>query len=162
MSDAVIETITAGQLCDLMQQAGYRVEPFDLPDHAPALRSATAGIPFEVRLGTRAPGDGRRCADFTLIAALRVEGELPLDTPNDWNNGKRFSRLHVVQNFLVLDMDVVLFGGVTASHLRAQIEIWDRLIQELVPFLRDRARGSAVRDDVAGQAAAGAVAVAVG
>jgi hypothetical protein len=67
-----------------------------------------------------------------------------------------------VQNFLVLDMDVVMFGGVTASHLRAQIEIWDRLIQELVPFLRDRARGAAVRDDAAGQVAAGAVAVAVG
>jgi hypothetical protein len=160
MSDAVIETITADQLRDLMQHAGFRVEAFDLPDRAPALRSATAGIPFEVRFGTRLTADGQRYVDFTLIAALRVEGELARDIPNAWNSSKRFSRLHVVQNFLLLDMDIGLFGGVTAAHLRAQIEIWDRVLQELVPFLRDQVRGTQTANGAAIDAGTSAPAIA--
>jgi hypothetical protein len=33
-------------------------------------------------------------------------------------------------------MDVVVAGGVTDRHLRATLELWDRLIQELMGWLR--------------------------
>lgn len=38
--------------------------------------------------------------------------------------------------WLVLEMDVVALGGVQTGNLRAQTEIWDRLVQELIAYLR--------------------------
>ena len=34
-------------------------------------------------------------------------------------------------------MDISAVGGLTQTHLRAQIGIWDQLVQDLVPFLRN-------------------------
>jgi hypothetical protein len=42
--------------------------------------------------------------------------------------------------FLVFCLDVSVAGGVMPNHLRAQIEIWDRLVQELIVYLRDELR----------------------
>jgi hypothetical protein len=36
-------------------------------------------------------------------------------------------------------MDVSVLGGVTPQHVRAQVEIWDRLVQELHHYLRSSA-----------------------
>ena len=50
----------------------------------------------------------------------------------------RFARLWVQAQFLVLEMDIVVGGGVTSRHLRSTIELWDRLIQEFLLHLRNR------------------------
>ena len=127
----IITSVTLEQLRDMLQQAGYRVETFTDPAGATHLRSATAGLPFELRLGNKLPDGGH--VDVALVAGLQIQGELPLDLVNQWNATRRFGRLHVERNFLVLVMDVLVAGGITPNHLRAHIEIWDRLVQELVP-----------------------------
>jgi hypothetical protein len=135
MTEAAITSVTLDSLRDVLQQAGYRVETFMDPAGVSHLRSATAGLPFDLRLGTLL-NDGSGYGDVALVTGLQIQGELPLALINQWNRTRRFGRLHVDQNVLVLVMDVLVALGVTPSHLRAQIEIWDRLVQELVPFLR--------------------------
>jgi Putative bacterial sensory transduction regulator len=137
MSDVTFSSLTPDSLRQLMQETGYRAEPVTDPAGVPRLASATAGLPFEIRFGNLMPNGTGEYADVTFIAALRVQGTLPPDLINTWNNTKRFGRLHLNQDFLFLDMDVTVVGGVNADHLRAQIQIWDRLVQELLPYLRN-------------------------
>jgi hypothetical protein len=153
-SENTIQILTLDDIRDVLQQAGYRVEQLADPSGVTLLRSATAGLPFDLRLGAPLAG-GNGYGDITLIAGLQIEGELPLAIVNQWNSMRRFGRLHVAQNFLVLTMDVLIFGGVARAHLRGQIEIWDRLLQELVPYLRAELERSAVKSSGQERAASG-------
>jgi hypothetical protein len=143
MSEALVHNFTIDTLRDVLQQAGYRVEVVTEASGAVHLRSATGGVPFDLRLGNKLGDDGERYLDATMMAMFQVQGELPPTLVDTWNNTRRFARLHVDRGFLILDQDLLVAGGVTAIHLRALIEIWDRLVQELVPYLRDQLTQSA-------------------
>ena len=142
MSD-LVHTLTLDSLREILQQTGYRVETVTDPvANIPYLRSATGGLGFDVRPGNRLAGqrlDDKNpgFADLAFVAVLQVQGELSLDLVNRWNVGRRFARLQYSPPFLALSMDVSVAGGVGPGHLRAQIEIWDRLVQELIGYLRD-------------------------
>lgn len=142
MSETIIAALTLDSLRDVLQQAGYRVETATDPvANVPYLRSATSGLAFDIRPGNRLAGDDEeRFADIAFVAVLQVQGELPLGLVNGWNAARRFSRLQLSGSFLALCMDVSVVGGVTQGHLRAHVEIWDRLAQELIAYLREGLR----------------------
>jgi hypothetical protein len=141
MSDAAVHKLTLDALRAELQQLGYRVEDVTDPiANLPYLRSATGGLAFDIRPGNRLADDAAGFVDAALTAVLQIQGELPLELVNRWNATRRFGRLQVSQNFLVFCLDVSVAGGVLPNHLRAQIEIWDRLVQELVGYLRDELR----------------------
>jgi hypothetical protein len=116
-----------------MQLAGYRVETMTDPvASSEYLRSATSGLPFDVRPGNRLAGNSDNSfLDAALVAVLQVQGELPLDIVNRWNASRRFARLQLSPPLLVLTHDVSVAGGVGQNHLR------DHLIQQLVGYLRE-------------------------
>jgi hypothetical protein len=62
---------------------------------------------------------------------------LLLRSLNRWNTQRRFSRLHLVPGLLLLVLDVSLIGGVAPDHVRANVEIWNKLLPDLIAFLRD-------------------------
>lgn len=136
MSDTVMNSFTLESLRDLIQSVGYRVEIVPNAD-MPVLRSSTAGFAFDIRPGNRLANEDGGYVDFTFTAWLNVEGELPLDIVNRWNALRRFGRLQLVPGFLAMTMDVSLIGGVAPNYVRAQVEIWDHLVQALVPYLRE-------------------------
>jgi hypothetical protein len=124
-----------------LQQLGYRVEEVTDPvANVSYLRSATSGLAFDVRPGNRIADNGGDLLDVAFTAVLQIQGELPFDLVNRWNATRRFARLQVSGQFLVFCLDVSVAGGVLPNHLRAQIEIWDRLVQELIGYLRDELR----------------------
>jgi hypothetical protein len=137
MAEAQILSITPERLGELLQAAGYRVEHRRDDNGTPLIASATGGVSFNVRLGNRAQPPVEGYLDFTYLTVIRFEGgDFPLDRVNEWNRTKRFGRLHRVSDFIVFDMDVIAAAGVTERHLRATLELWDRLIQELMVWLR--------------------------
>lgn len=141
MSDTPIHKLTLEALRGELQQLGYRVEDvIDPIANLPFLRSATSGLAFDVRPGNRLADDAGGFIDAAMTAVLQIQGELPLELVNRWNATRRFGRLQISQNFLVFCLDVSVAGGILPNHLRAQIEIWDRLIQELIGYLRDEVR----------------------
>jgi Putative bacterial sensory transduction regulator len=159
MSETLLSSLTVENLRTLMQSVGYRVDTMTDRPNAPYLRSATGGVPFEVQFVNRMPGAADSFADAAFVIVFRVEGEVPLSLANDWNNMKRFGRLRLIQNMLVLDMDVSAVGGIAPDHLRANIAIWDQLVQDLLPYLRAAlSKGTAMPQAVAanGQVAAAA------
>lgn len=125
-------------LRDMLLQAGYRAEQVKLSEEVVCLRSSTGGVAFEIRFANALPGQGGGTfADAVFQTAFHVRGDLPLPLVNDWNASRRFGRLYVVPSALLLNMDIGVLGGVTADHLRAQLEIWDRLVQEFIVYLRE-------------------------
>jgi hypothetical protein len=136
----IITSLTVDSLRELYQAAGYRVETLRDGDRV-FLRSATNGLAFDIRPGNGIADPGR-FGDIALVALLAVRGALPLDLLNRWNRTRRFGRLFLDQSvagqeFLVLCSDVSVIGGVTTQQFRAQIDIWDSLIQQLIPWLRE-------------------------
>jgi len=157
MSQTILLKLRLADLQQSLQQAGYRVEVASDPvANIAYLRSATSGLAFDVRPGNRVAGDNDGFADVAFSAVLQVQGELPLDVVNRWNASRRFSRLQLSHPFLVFCMDVSAAGGITLDHLRSQIEIWDRLVQELIVYLREELRRPSVTADATDQVAANA------
>jgi hypothetical protein len=148
MSDVIITKLTLDSLRESLQQVGYRVETVTDPVAAiPYLRSATGGLAFDVRPGNRLSDTGESFVDIAFTAVLQIQGELPLDLVNRWNGTRRFARLQLSQQFLVFCLDVSVAGGVMPNYLRAQIEIWDRLVQDLIPYLREELRLLSAKND---------------
>jgi hypothetical protein len=138
MTDTIITHLTLDSLREGLQQAGYRVETVTDPiANTTYLRSATNGLAFDARPGNRFGDGGETFIDVAFTAVLQVQGELPLDIVNRWNATRRFARLQLSQPFLVLNLDVSTAGGITPTHLRAQVDIWDHLIQQLIAYLRE-------------------------
>ncbi len=152
-STSLIQTVTADNLTELLQDAGLRVSRSD--QNGPVqLLSASQGAGFSVRFGNPGPKEGE-FVDYTFRCALHVQGELPDDLVDSWNVGKRFACLTVQGgSFLVLEMDVVVAGGVSQNHLRAMIELWDRLLQEFLMFLHQYVRQEGGQQPEAAEAAA--------
>ncbi|KGD96777.1 hypothetical protein JL37_07980 [Achromobacter sp. RTa] len=152
-STTLIQIVTADSLTALLQDAGLRVSRSD-QNGSVQLLSASQGAGFSVRFGNPGPKEGE-FVDYTFRCALRVQGELPDDLVGSWNVGKRFACLTVQGgSFLVLEMDVVVAGGVSQDHVRAKIELWDRLLQEFLMFLRQYVRQEGGQQPEAAETAA--------
>lgn len=143
MAEALIMSLTPERVSELLQSAGYRAERRDDPNGLPIIASATGGIAFNVRMGNRAAPPAEGFLDFTYLTVIKIEGNFPLERINEWNSTKRFARLHKADDFIILDMDVIAVAGVTERHLRASLELWDRLLQELIAWLRGETPGAA-------------------
>lgn len=150
----LITSLSPARLQEVLQSMGYRVTTSE-QNGMVQLLSAAQGIGFAVRPGNPAQAEGE-FVDYTLSCALRVQGELPAGLTDAWNVSKRFSRLSSQGTFLVLEMDVILAGGVGENHVRANAELWDRLLQEFVLFLRQFAQQATEQGGAAEPAAVAA------
>ncbi len=148
-SSLILDVDTA-RLQELLQMQGYRVTVSEQNGMVQIL-SASQGVGFAARMGNPAQQDGHYL-DYTLSCALRVQGQLPEGLAERWNVEKRFARLSVQGVFLVLELDVIVAGGVTENYLRATTELWDRLLQEFLLFLRANASGQEPLEAPAGEA----------
>ncbi|MBR2691502.1 MAG: YbjN domain-containing protein [Aquamicrobium sp.] len=137
----LVTGLTLDALGDHLQACGLRVETVR-DGEARFLRSATNGLTFDIRPGNAFAAASDRFADVTFVALFAVSGTLPLDLLNRWNQSHRFGRLFLDsfapdRNYLVFCMDVSVAGGVMSNHLHHQIVLWDGLIQQLIPWLRE-------------------------
>ncbi|TYL24970.1 YbjN domain-containing protein, partial [Streptococcus pyogenes] len=73
MSD-IITRLTIEELRDSFQNVGYRVETLTDPvANTTYLRSATAGLGFEIRPGNQLIGEEQGFVDATLVTTLQVQ-----------------------------------------------------------------------------------------
>ncbi|MEG1038780.1 YbjN domain-containing protein [Pseudomonas sp. NUPR-001] len=134
-STELIDFVTADSLTSLLQDAGCRVNRSG-QGGVEQLLTASQGIGFSLRFGN--PGlEAGRYLDFIYSCALHIQGQLPEGLVNQWNASRRFARLSVQGGFLVMEMDVVVADGVSHKSLLGSLVLWDRLLQEVVTYLRD-------------------------
>lgn len=143
----LINSVTVEQLTEHLQQAGYRVNRTE-HNGAVQLLSASQGIGFALRMGNPASESGHYL-DYTYSCALRIQGGLPAGLTEQWNTSRRFARLSQQGEFLLMEMDAIVAAGVSAEHQRSLSELWDRLLQEFIVYLREYVQQGASASPVA-------------
>ncbi len=156
----VITFMTSAQVADAIRVAGCAVS-VQQDDLVTRLHSASHGIGYQVHWGNQAGVD--QYLDLTLSCPLRIQGgDLPEGLINEWHRSRRFARVAAHGEFLVLEMDVFVAGGVTSEFLRFSMRLWVEMMGQFFLHLRNftqQATGQAAapRDDLAtpGDALAG-------
>jgi hypothetical protein len=136
MAESQLIYVSPERMGEVLKSAGCRVEQTIDSNGVPVLTTATNGVNFNVRFANRAPAPIEGFLDYTYVTVMKLDFDFPLEKINEWNKIRRFTRLHKEKEFLVMDMDVLAAGGVTETHMLASLEIWDRLLQEMLMWLR--------------------------
>ncbi|MNR77998.1 hypothetical protein D3C72_86840 [compost metagenome] len=131
----LLNTVTAEQVSEAIKAAGCAVTTTE-QEGVTWLHSASHGIGFQVLWGNAlTPG---QYADFTLSCPLRVQGGvLPEGVLTEWHRTKRFARVALHGDFVVLEMDVMVAGGVTPSHLAVSLQLWTQMMGQFFLHLRN-------------------------
>lgn len=148
----LLNTVNAEQVSDAIKAAGCAVTTTE-QEGTTWLHSASHGIGFQVLWGNAiTPG---QYADFTLSCPLRVQGGvLPEGVLTEWHRTKRFARVALHGDFVVLEMDVMVAGGVSPSHLAVSLQLWTQMMGQFFLHLRNFKPESVPSTDTAAAATA--------
>lgn len=131
----ILSVVTPEQVSDVIKRAGAAVTVVE-GDGGVQLHSASHGVGFQVLWGNQV--ESGQYADFTLTCPLRVRGgALPAGLLESWLRTTRFARVAQHGDFVVLEMDVVVAGGVSTAHLVLLAHLWMQMMGRFFVFLRD-------------------------
>ncbi|MEN7529578.1 YbjN domain-containing protein [Cupriavidus sp. DL-D2] len=137
---AVVPAVSAEQLAEAIRRAGCAVQVVE-EEQGTRLHSASHGVGFQVLWGNRLGPD--QYLDFTLSCPLRVDGGVfPDALLADWHRSRRFARIATHGDFVVLEMDVMVTGGVSEDFLSVSMQVWIQMMGQFFLHLRNfRAEG---------------------
>lgn len=137
-SPATTPGLTLTAVATLLTELGFRAQTVGWGEGRTALLSATGGVSFNVVGGTNGQSDA--LSDVAFVASFQMP-QPNAGLPEDWNRQRRFARTYFRDGLLVLEMDLLLPAIAPLAHLRTGIEVWSRLINELVATLQTRVAG---------------------
>ncbi|MGQ0698578.1 MAG: YbjN domain-containing protein [Panacagrimonas sp.] len=135
-SSTRIGSLGIEQVAEALRAAGFRATLAE-QNSRPMIQSAVQGLGFIVTPGNRASDDASRYVDWAFTCLIRFDGPLTHEHVARWNQNKRFARLYIAGQTLVLSMDAFVGSGNAELSLRAYCELWDRVVQEFIAFLRE-------------------------
>jgi len=144
----LLQAITPDQVADAIKAAGCAVTVIE-QEGVPRLHSASHGVGFQVLWGNAAaPGE---YVDFTLSCPLRVQGgTLPEGVVAEWHRSRRFARVAQHGEFVVLEMDVMVSGGVAPAYVGVAMQLWVQMMGQFFLHLRNfQAAGTDASSDAA-------------
>ncbi len=158
----MIARVTSGLLAEILGECGWNAT---IEGNSEALRivSAVNGVNFNIHFGTKCI-DGDGWTDFTISAPFAIDQEISSVLGAFWNRRNRFARVYRTDKQLLIEMDVIVAGGVRREHLKYQLAVWSDLTRLFLRHLKaDHAvvvRQNASRAAASGGAGAAPVAVA--
>jgi hypothetical protein len=131
----LLYAVTPEQVADAIKAAGCAVTTTGQDDNV-QLHSASHGIGYQVLWGNRLASG--QYIDFTLSCPLRVQGgTLPAGLLSEWHRTRRFARVAEHGDFVVLEMDVVISGGVGPEYLPVALQLWTQMMGQYFLHLRN-------------------------
>lgn len=153
----LLYAVTPEHVADAIKAAGCAVTTTGQEDNV-QLHSASHGIGYQVLWGNRLANG--QYLDFTLSCPLRVQGgTLPAGLLSEWHRTRRFARVAEHGDFVVLEMDVVVSGGVGPEYLPVALQLWTQMMGQYFLHLRNF-KPASVADGAAQEPAAADGAVA--
>ncbi|EYS87096.1 hypothetical protein CF68_03780 [Cupriavidus sp. SK-4] len=132
---ALLAAVNAEQVAQAIRAAGCAVNIIE-EEGVARLHSASHGIGFQVLWGNRLASG--QYLDFTLSCPLRVEGgTLPDALLAEWHRSRRFARVAAHGDFIVLEMDVMVTGGVSEEYLSVSLQLWTQMMGQFFLHLRN-------------------------
>jgi hypothetical protein len=134
-ANPLLSSVDADLIAETIKAAGCAVSAIE-QDGTVRLHSASHGVGFQVLWGNRL-ADGSYI-DFTLSCPLRVQGgTLPENLLSEWHRANRFARMALHGDFLVLEMDVIVAGGVGPDYLSFALRLWIQMMGQFLVYLRN-------------------------
>lgn len=131
----VLAAVGPEQLGEAIKLAGCAVTPVE-QNGVIRLHSASHGVGFQVLWGNRLAAG--QYADFTFSCPLRIQGgSLPHGLLQEWHRSRRFARVSQHGEFIALEMDVFVAGGVTLDYLTVQAQLWTQMMGQFFIYLRN-------------------------
>ncbi|MDQ0608259.1 hypothetical protein QFZ83_002430 [Variovorax sp. W1I1] len=147
----LLDAVTPEQVSDAIKAAGAAVTTIE-QNGVVRLHSASHGVGFQVLWGN--PVTTTQYTDFTLSCPLHVQGgTLPEAVLASWHRTKRFARVAQHGDLVVLEMDVVVAGGVSPAYLSFAMRLWMQMMGEFFLHLRNYGPAAETRGDAANGAA---------
>lgn len=128
--------LSLDEAADALRASGFRAEAVRQPDGTTLIQSAAQGLGFVLIPGNPAPEASERFIDYSFSCLIQLQGPIGADVVARWNQQKRFARLFATRDRLVLSLDVFIGADHGARQLRAHAELWDRLLNEFIAYLR--------------------------
>lgn len=131
----LLTTVDADQIASAIKAAGCAVTAIE-QDGVVRLHSASHGIGYQVLWGNAVAAG--RYTDLTLTCPLRVQGgALPEGLLSEWHRTKRFARVAQHGDLMVLEMDLIVAGGVSPAHLALSLQLWTQMMGQFFNYLRN-------------------------
>lgn len=135
VDSALLFSMNATQVAEAIKASGCAVTAVE-HEGVVRLHSASQGIGFQVLWGNALSAG--EYVDLTLSCPLRVEGgTLPAEVVTEWHRNKRFARVAQHGDFVVLEMDVLVAGGVSSKHLDVMLQLWSQMMGQFFQHLRN-------------------------
>lgn len=134
MSDNLISRVTSDLLAEILGECGWRGA---LEGSGETLRivSAVNDVNFNIYFGTKCI-DGDGWTDFTISAPFVIDQEISSVLGAFWNRRNRFARVYRTDTQILIDMDVIVAGGVSRDHLAYQFAVWSDLTRLFLRHLK--------------------------
>ena len=129
-----VASLDGAHLAKLVADAGYRAQLDRDGEDDPMVRSAAAGVNFQVYMYGCDEQD--RCNAIHFNAGFDLDDGTTLEKVNEWNRLKRYGKAWLdEEGDPWLELDLALAGGGTEAQVREYVKLWDTLLGEFQAHL---------------------------
>jgi len=129
-SAQMVSAADPASLVTVLQAKGYQAELTKSDDGDPMIRSAMDGSKFIILF--YGCTKNRACQTIQFYAGFKSDGEVSIETMNEWNKENRFGRAYIdADKDPVVEMDVDLDdGGMSRALFEDVFEFWEVLMPD--------------------------------
>lgn len=127
----VYTRVTAFEIAEILQGAGYRAEMTTDSQGDPLIQSTTEGSTFAIYFYDCSDTAVRSCKSIQFAIGFDMAQGTTTAHVNDWNRRNRFAKVYLDdENDPWLEFDVNIEGGVTQANLRVILDLWAHLVAD--------------------------------
>jgi len=133
-AQSLVDATDVDIISALIQEEGYRAVVGTDGVGDPMITSSANGFEFDVYFyGCE---DGENCRDIQFSAVFDMEDGMSLTSAQDFNLEKRWAKVYLdEESDPRLEMDVNMYGGVSATNFNDTLDWWVIIMQEFMDYI---------------------------
>jgi hypothetical protein len=133
-AQSLVDATDVDIISALIQEEGYRAVVGTDGVGDPMITSSANGFEFDVYFyGCE---DGENCRDIQFSAVFDMEDGMSLTSAQDFNLEKRWAKVYLdEESDPRLEMDVNMYGGVSATNFNDTLDWWVIIMQEFMGYI---------------------------